>query len=293
MPCPRIIDGGLATALEAGGHVLPPRLWSAGVFLDAPEAVEQVHLAFLEAGAEILIGASYQMSYDGLAREGLDRPAADEALRRTVAVARRAAAQAESPATVAASIGPYGATLADGSEYSGAYDIGRSGLEAFHRDRLATLSAAAPDLLAIETIPSIVEARVLRRLLDERDGPSAWVSFSCRDASQLNDGTPAAEAAALFDDCRRVSAVGVNCTAPEYVDGLIEALMNGTSKHIVVYPNSGERWNAKKRCWSGQASSSRFVELARGWAARGAWGIGGCCRVGPRTIRALASALGR
>jgi homocysteine S-methyltransferase len=288
---PLIVDGGLATALEARGHDLHPRLWSAGVVLERPEAVEALHREYLEAGAEILITASYQLSFEGLEREGLDHAAATDAMRRTVGLARSAANRARRPAIVAASIGPYGASRADGSEYRGAYELDAHGLAAFHRERLEVLSASGADMLAVETLPSLEEAEVLRDLVEERDGIEAWFSFSCRDGVRIRDGTPIRRLAAMLDSCRRITAVGVNCTAPEHVSHLIDAIRAATRKRIVVYPNSGERWEASGRRWSGDIDRGRFLDLASEWARMGVWAIGGCCRVGPGMIRDLAARL--
>jgi homocysteine S-methyltransferase len=284
---PRIVDGGLATELEARGHRLHPRLWSAGVFLEQPDAVEDVHVAYLEAGADILVTASYQMSFVGLEREGLGHDAAAEAMRRTVEVGRRAGQRAGRSPTVAASVGPWGAARADGSEYTGLYRASAHELAEFHTERLSVLSISGADLLAVETIPSLEEARLLCQLLATTDGPPAWLSFCCRDEGRLADGAPLVEAAALADRVGRLVAVGVNCTNPEHVDAAIDALRAGTSKPIVVYPNSGECWDPASRSWIGNAAGDRFVDLARGWVRRGVWAVGGCCRVGPDIIRRL------
>jgi homocysteine S-methyltransferase len=287
---PLILDGGLATTLEARGHRLDRDLWSAGVFLREPQAVEAVHRAFLEAGADILTSASYQMSFEGLARAGLDRRSAAAAMRETVAVARRAQAQRQPRALVAASLGPYGAVLGTGAEYRGRYGLGVDELVAFHRDRLDVLCDSGADLLAVETIPSLEETRALVELLEGR-AVRAWVSFSCRDGTRLADGREIARAAALLDPCDAIIAVGVNCTAPEHVGSLMDEIRSATAKPIVVYPNSGESWDAGRRRWSGEADAEGFCRLARGWAARGAWAIGGCCRIGPDVIRQLATTL--
>jgi len=288
---PRIVDGGLATGLEQLGYRLHPRLWSAGPFLERPEAVEALHRVYLAAGAEILISASYQMSFEGLEREGLDHAEAAGAMQRTVTVARQAAADTSRPVIVAASVGPYGATQADGSEYTGVYELDARALVGFHRERIEVLSASGADLLAIETIPSLVETQALCDLLSENPGPEAWISFCCRDGYRIAGGESVARAAALVDGCDRVTAIGVNCTPPQHVSSLIEAIGSVTDKRIVVYPNSGESWDAVGRRWSGEPDASGFVELARGWARQGVWAIGGCCRVGPETIRELARAL--
>jgi homocysteine S-methyltransferase len=285
---PLIVDGGLATGLEALGHRLHPRLWSAGVFLDRPRAVEALHAAYLAAGAQVLISASYQMSFEGLAREGLNREQTTAALRATIDAARRACERAARPAIVAASVGPYGASLGDGSEYHGEYGVSHATLREFHRDRLRVLNESGADMLALETIPSLEEARVLAKLLDENDGLEAWVSFSCRDARHLRDGQPIERAAAMLDGCSRVTAIGVNCTAPQHVSGLMDAIRETSRKRVIVYPNSGEHWDASRRDWSPGSELPDFVDLAATWAAKGAWAVGGCCRIGPETIGRLA-----
>ena len=187
-----VLDGGLATELEARGADLGDELWSARLLIDDPASIVEVHRAYVDAGADVVIGASYQASYEGLAHRGIGRDAATALLARSVELAREGA---DGRALVAASVGPYGAVLANGAEYTGDYGLGetsiaRSFLRDFHGPRAEALVAAGPDLLAIETIPSIVEAEALTEVLDDLPDVPAWVSFSCADASHLNDGTP-------------------------------------------------------------------------------------------------------
>ncbi len=225
---------------------------------------------------------------------------AEQALRRSVELALAARdeywrqphnrAGRERP-LVAASVGPYGAFLADGSEYSGAYDLDADGLARFHRRRLEILAASGADLLACETIPAATEARALVDLLAEIPGARAWISFSCRDGERLSDGTPIAVAAAELADAPQVIAVGVNCTAPRHVGSLIASLRRATDKPIAAYPNSGERYDAREKRWL-PADSARELSAAAGeWVDLGARLIGGCCRTGPRHIRALRRSL--
>jgi homocysteine S-methyltransferase len=192
---------------------------------------------------------------------------------------------------VAASIGPYGAFLADGSEYRGRYGLDRRALRDFHRDRMHALSAAGPDLLACETIPDIVEVEALADLLDEVGAP-AWVSLSCADGGHLRDGTPVEAAVAVAEACPAAVAVGVNCTAPEHVEELVRRIAATTAKPIVVYPNSGEAWDVGLRRWLPATGPNVDVATARRWAAAGARLVGGCCRVGPDRIAELAAAFG-
>jgi homocysteine S-methyltransferase len=167
-----------------------------------------------------------------------------------------------------------------------------SELASFHRERLELLSASGADLLACETIPSAKEALALSALLSESPGPTAWMSFTCRDGERLRDGTPLAECVRLADRVPRVVAIGVNCTAPEHVETLLRTASRATSKPLVAYPNSGEAYDPAHKTWHGAASRERWGELGRAWHAAGARLIGGCCRTGPDEIRRLRAALG-
>ena len=296
---PVVIDGGLATQLEVTGHDLGDRLWSARLLADEPEAIVEAHLAYFRAGARVAITASYQATFEGFAARGIGRAAATQLLDRSVHLARAAreryraerAPADPGPLLVAASIGPYGAFLADGSEYRGRYGLDRAALRDFHRERLRLLWDAGPDLLACETIPDIVEARALADLLDETGAP-AWLALSCADGRRLRDGSPIEEAAAIAATAPGFVAVGVNCTAPEHVTELVARIRATTGKPIVVYPNSGETWDAGTRRWLPAMGISVDGPAARTWVAAGAELVGGCCRVGPDRIAALAAALG-
>jgi homocysteine S-methyltransferase len=293
-----VLDGGLATELERRGIDLDDPLWSARSLLERPEAVRAVHLDYLEAGADCLITASYQATFEGLAARGLDRQEAEAVLRRAVTLAcevrdawwsHDAGAGRVRP-LVAASVGPYGACLADGSEYTGAYGIGVEALVDFHRRRLGVLARAGADLLACETVPSGLEARALVRLLGEVGVP-AWVSLSCRDGASLRDGSPVAEVGAEVVASPDVVAVGVNCTAPVYVRELLERLAGITHKPLVAYPNSGEAWDAARRAWIPGRGGCALARLAPRWVEAGARLVGGCCRTGPEDVAAIRRAL--
>ena len=297
-----VIDGGLATELEAAGHDLSDRLWSARLLVEEPEAIVAAHLAYFRAGAQVATSSSYQATFEGFAARGLDRTEAAAMLRRSVELAGRARqrfedelAAAGKPARtvlVAASVGPYGAMLADGSEYRGDYGRSRRELADWHRERLTILSDAGPDLLAIETIPTIEEGAALVELLAERDGPPAWLSFSCADGATTRRGEPVEEAFALADRADRVVAVGVNCTAPSAIDELVARARAVTAKPIVVYPNRGETWDAATRRWRPTGAQPDVDGVsARRWVTLGARLVGGCCRVGPERIAEIAAAL--
>ena len=283
-----VLDGGLATELEARGHDLKDALWSARLLLDDPGAVRDVHRAYVDAGADVVVTCSYQASIGGVRGRGLDDARFEDLLRLSVRLAREAA---DPHTLVAASVGPYGAARADGSEYTGAYDLDEEGLVRWHRRRFEVLAAAGADLLACETLPSLPETRALARVLDETPDAAAWFSFTCGDGARLRDGTTIAEVAALLEPHARVLAVGVNCTAPRFVEPLVRALRGATTKPIVVYPNSGEHWDAERRGWTGTRDPGSFADLALAWRDAGATLIGGCCRTGPDHVRALRARL--
>lgn len=288
-PRPLLLDGGLATWLESQGVPLHETLWSAGLLHTAPDHVRAAHAAYRAAGAEVLISASYQASREGLRALDLDAGAADRLIAGSVTLARQGGEDADRPAAlVAASVGPWGATRHDGSEYSGAISIDDAALAAFHAERLAVLDRAGADVLACETLPNHREVMVLAGLLEEVRTP-AWVSFCCRDERTLSDGTPVTEVAARFRDHPRVVALGINCTAPRHVTGLIRRLRDAAPDlPVLVYPNSGEQYDAERQRWSGLVDPADLAEEAKRWLDAGARGIGGCCRMGPAHIRAMA-----
>lgn len=289
-----VLDGGLASTLEAHGHDLHDPLWSARVLLEDPAAIVRVHREFLDAGADCLITSSYQASFPGLARRGLDNDASVRLLQTSVdlAVAARDGFLADDPAAgrrpaplIAASIGPYGAARADGSEYTGAYDLDETGLRAWHAERFGVLAASRADLLACETLPSLPETAALLSLSDDAPDTWAWFSFSCRDGLHLNDGSRLADAVRLCAASPRVAGVGVNCTAPRHIESLIGELRRETDLPVLVYPNRGENWCAPTKSWTADPDATDWAMLVATWREAGAVGIGGCCRVGPREIR--------
>jgi homocysteine S-methyltransferase len=288
-----VLDGGLATTLEARGHDLNDDLWSARVLLEEPDAIRRVHRDFLDAGADCIVTASYQASLEGFARRGLDAGEAATLMRTWVDLALAARrffladahdSDARVHPLVAASVGPYGAYLADGSEYRGQYDLDDAELRAFHSDRWRILSDSPADLLACETIPSLRETSVLLSLHAETPGRWAWFSFSCRDGAHLHDGSPIADAVRLCTGVPQIAAVGINCTAPRYIPSLIAEARRVTDLPLIAYPNSGEKYDAATKTWRTDSNNPSWVESVPSWLDAGARGIGGCCRVGPREI---------
>ncbi len=285
---PVVLDGGLATLLEAHGHELSSALWSARLLVDEPAAIAAAHREYFEAGAQVAITASYQASLQGFSAVGLGRAEAERALRRSVDLAREAARTVDPGATadrwVAASVGPYGAALADGSEYRGDYGLTVRQLREWHRPRLEILADAGADLLAVETIPCLAEVQALLEEIRLLDAP-AWLSLTA-DGGRTRAGEPVGEAFAMAAEVDQVIAVGVNCIDSTQAADLVAHAVQSSGKPAVVYPNSGESWDAAGRRWTG--SSTFGPEQAATWVAAGARLVGGCCRVGPAAIRRLA-----
>ncbi|MFF2525116.1 homocysteine S-methyltransferase [Streptomyces liangshanensis] len=282
---PLVLDGGLSNQLRAQGCDLSDALWSARLLVEGPQQIEAAHAAYVRAGAQVLITSSYQATYEGFARRGIARAEASGLLARSVDLARRAGGAVDREVWVAASVGPYGAMLADGSEYRGRYGLSVADLERFHRPRIETLAAAAPDVLALETVPDEDEARALLAAA-EGCGVPVWLSYSVEaDGGRTRAGQPLAEAFAVAAGNDQVVAVGVNCCEPAAVDHAIALAAAVTGKPVVVYPNSGERWDATARAWRGDATFDPSRVTA--WRAAGARLVGGCCRVGPGAIARL------
>jgi homocysteine S-methyltransferase len=285
-----VLDGGLATQLEAQGHDLSDDLWSARLLRDEPAAILQAHQAFFRAGASVATTASYQASFDGFAAQGIDRAEAADLMRRSVELAQTARAQVAGDGRrrwVAASVGPYGAMLADGSEYRGRYGLSAHELAAWHRPRMELLAEAGADVLALETVPDVIEGEALVTALSGL-GVDVWLTYTIR-AGRTRAGQPLEEAFAVAATVPEVVAIGVNCCDPGDVAAAIATAAAVTHKPVIVYPNSGELWDARARSWVGEPGFD--PELARSWAAAGASMIGGCCRVRPQDIAALAGLL--
>ncbi|MGW7352168.1 homocysteine S-methyltransferase [Streptomyces sp. NPDC054784] len=296
---PLLLDGGLSNELEAYGCDLSDTLWSARLLVDGPDRITAAHRAYVRAGARVLITASYQASFEGFARRGLDRGRAAAMFGRSVRLARAATDDAPGPGAgaasgggagpvwVAGSVGPYGAMLADGSEYRGRYGLTVRELERFHRPRVAALAAAGPDVLALETVPDLREAEALLRAV-RGCGVPVWLSYTVA-GGRTRAGQPLDEAFDVAAGRDEVIAVGVNCCAVEEVDHAVEIAAARTGKPVVAYPNSGESWDARRQAWHGTASFA--PRRVHGWLARGARLVGGCCRVGPDDVAALGRAM--
>jgi homocysteine S-methyltransferase len=294
-----ILDGALATELERRGADLADPLWSAKCLIEQPDLIRAVHLDYFKAGAQIATTATYQATFEGFAKRGIDRDGAARLMLEAVALARAARDEfcegrplSQPKPLVAASVGPYGAMLADGSEYRGRYGVSNRALADFHRPRLEVLARSGADLLAIETLPCLREACVLAELLEEHPSITAWVCFSCQDGARNCEGEQIETCATALREHPQIAAVGVNCTAPQYVFELLERMRAHTAKPLAAYPNSGQRYEPVAKQWAGPASHTALAEAARQWRGAGARLIGGCCRTTPADIRELSRALG-
>ena len=280
------LDGGLSNVLEAQGCNLNHKLWTASIIKKNPEAIVNAHLEYINAGADIITTSSYQASIQGLKSIGNSKSEAREIILETVRLAERAAELAKGTKPhIAASIGPYGAFLADGSEYTGGYGISTEELNDFHKERIEILDGSSADFLACETIPCIQEAKVLSKNLAKCTKPS-WMSFSFKDEKHINDGSKFSDCIEIFLDHPKVFAIGVNCTKPEYVSNIIRTIRSSEWRgKIIAYPNSGEVYCSKTKSWAD--SPSQFLEFAQEWKTLEVDIIGGCCRIGPAEIKEL------
>jgi homocysteine S-methyltransferase len=274
------IDGGLSTALEDQGADLKSILWTGELIEKNPDAIIAAHKAFISSGAQIIITSSYQVSFIGKEKTGKSDQEISELLKTSTKLARTAAEG--SSAKVAASVGPYGAALGDGSEYRGNYGISESSLKDFHQKRIKVLAETSPDLFAIETIPSLAEAKIIEEIVIQTDIPY-WISFSCKDERNISEGDSFKEAISELSNSKNRIAVGINCTDPKFVT----PLLNSVSVHgdFVVYPNAGSTWDADAKVWIGDQTG--FNQYVSEWIALGAQFIGGCCGVGPKEISVI------
>lgn len=288
-----ILDGAFSTELERKGFNLNDSLWSAKVLIESPHAIKEVHRDYLNSGADCIITASYQATYEGFIKKGLTEKEAENLIKLSTTLAKETRDEFwenlkeknnRIKPLVAASVGPYGAFLADGSEYRGDYKIGFEDLKKFHKKRLETLIDGNPDLLACETIPCLEEAKALAELLRENRKASAWISFSAKDEEHISSGEKISQCAKVLNEYEEIVAIGLNCTPPQYVESLIKEIRKGTEKPIIVYPNSGETYDAKDKIWHGDCCSSSYAESALKWYKAGATIIGGCCRTTPKDI---------
>ena len=283
-----VLDGALATELERRGVDLRDPLWSAKCLIESPRTIRAVHMDYFRAGADVATTATYQATFEGFERRGIGREQAERLMRDAVAIAADARDEFwADPSNRESRRRPYGAMLADGSEYRGGYLASDAELARFHRPRLEILASSGADLIACETLPCLREAMVLARLLQEFPAVSAWISFSCIDGSRNSQGEPISECAAALRGHDQIAALGVNCTAPAYVTELLERMHGQADKPLLAYPNSGEAYDALEKRWVGHAQCRRISDAVGDWYRAGARLIGGCCRSTPADIRGI------
>lgn len=297
---PLVIDGAMATELEKLGVKTDTELWSAMALIHDPQAVVAVHKRYFEVGANVAITDSYQANVPAFEAAGLTPAEGRRLITESVELAQQArdtyqaATQAKRPLWIAGSVGPYGAYLADGSEYTGNYQLSRQQYQNFHRERMQLLAAAGVDLFAFETQPNFEETKALIALLEnEFSTLPAWVSFSVDQQGRLCDGTSLSEAVAYFEVHPQVVAIGVNCTAMTNIEKRIKTVAAVTTKPIVVYPNNGDTYDPASKTWQVNPAAPTFSELVPKWLAAGASLIGGCCRTTPEDIQQVAKVMSK
>lgn len=291
-----IADGATATELEGLGCDLNDDLWSAKVLASQPELFKKVHKSYFEAGADCGISGSYQATIKGFMAKGYTLEESEKLISKAVEILKESRDEWWNESgkdsgrvypLVCASVGPYGAFLADGSEYRGGYNIDKSQLQEFHKRRLEILWEAGADILAVETIPCIDEAVAVAELVSNMDNAECWVCFSCKNETDISDGSKISEATKILNDFDCVKAIGINCTAPEFVGNLIKEIKSSSSKPIIVYPNSGEEYDPITKTWTNSKSGNSYVDFAKHWIDCGATVVGGCCKTTPEHIKSI------
>ncbi|MDF2910216.1 MAG: homocysteine S-methyltransferase [Sporolactobacillus laevolacticus] len=297
---PIILDGAIATEIEKQGISINSKLWSAVAIREHPDSMKKVHLDYFRAGADVATTNTYQATIPGFQQCGYTKREAEELIEKAVTIAVKARAEfwdSLSPEQqkirpfplIAGSIGPYGAYLADGSEYTGNYSLSDAEYKVFHLSRMQIVKHAGADVFAFETMPNFQETKALVKILeDEFPDDEAWLSFSLGDEQHLCDGTPLLDAVAYFNTSPQIAAIGVNCIATAMIQPAIELIKQVTDKPILVYPNSGEIYDPATKTWLDSETRQDFGSASKAWFHTGASLIGGCCRTTPEEIRQIA-----
>ncbi len=291
-----ILDGALGTQMQNHGFNINDSLWSAKFLDENPNAIKLVHKEYLEAGADCIITSSYQASLEGFLEKGFSEEKADHLISSSIKIAKDTRDEFwESyknsdrlKPLVAASIGPYGAYLANGAEYSGAYEISEKKLSSFHKRRLDTIMKMSPDIIACETIPLFSEIKILSKLLEKYKTTTSWLCLSAKNESLTNAGDDVEEVISWLNAQKHIDAIGVNCTAPQYISTLVKKIKKLSDKLIVIYPNGGSAYNPITKLWeSSLTNSEEFAKMAYLWNSLGANIIGGCCETTPKEIKKI------
>ncbi|WP_220738596.1 homocysteine S-methyltransferase [Leuconostoc miyukkimchii] len=283
-----ILDGGFGSELEKRAIDLDNNLWSASALIQSPDTVKEIHQDYLNSGAEILITDTYQANPKTFTNAGISEEQAFQLIDVAVQQAKAAIKASHNSAVVAGSVGPYGAFLANGAEYTGDYSLSSAEYKAFHRPQIARLIANDVDLIALETLPNFEEAKALAELLqDEFPLIDAYFSFSTEAGDHLWDGTKLSEAVAYFEPYQQIKAIGINCTAPENILIALGNIVPNTTKKVIVYPNAGEIYDPISKAWLTKSGPINWQQLVPVWQEAGADIIGGCCRTSPTDIKAI------
>ncbi len=294
-----INDGAAGTHLESFNCDLNHKLWTAKILKEQPNLIKQVHLDYFEAGADCGMSVSYQATIKGLMENGSSEEEACEIIKSSITILNEARdewyeksgkALGRPYPLISGAVGPYGAYLANGAEYRGDYEIDKEFLINFHKKRMTILWEAGADLLAIETIPNIQEAIILAEIAEEI-GAKCWLTFSCKNYTDISDGTPIKDAVKMIEKFSSIVSVGVNCTAPKYISNLIDEIKKSSDKYITIYANSGEKYDPITKTWDGSKDGKRYVDYAVEWKEKGATLIGGCCGTTPKEIKEIKNTL--
>lgn len=296
-----ILDGALGTLMQEKGYNVSDSLWSARFLDENPNVIANIHKEYLQSGADCIITSSYQASIEGFLEKGFKKEKAIELIKLSIKIAIQTRddfwdsledKRNRIKPLVAASIGPYGAYLANGAEYTGVYGISDAKLKEFHKKRLELIVEEKPDIIACETLPSFKEAQILCEHLKKYKNIESWICFSAKDDLSTNAGDNIIEAAKFLDTQEHISAIGINCTHPKYIASLIKKFKDNSSKPIVVYPNGGSKYNPITKKWEkAQITANEYVKMSQLWRASGATIIGGCCETGLEEIEALSKYL--
>lgn len=295
-----VIDGALASELQRRGCDLNDSLWSAKVLIEQPELISQVHYEYFKAGADCAITASYQATPLGFAKKGIDLKQSIALIKTSVKLAKQAKQRYlneladNKPLLIAGSVGPYGAYLADGSEYTGDYQLTEQQFIQFHLDRIKALIEAKVDILACETLPSFPEIQVLTKLIAQFPTITCWFSLTLKDENHLSDGTPISKVINYLNNVDQIVSVGINCIALEKVTPALAVMSKLTTKPIIVYPNSGEQYDPTTKQWhKNHQHCCTFANQIDIWTKLGAKLIGGCCQTTPKDIVEITALLNR
>jgi homocysteine S-methyltransferase len=289
-----IIDGALASELQRRGCDLNDSLWSAKVLIEQPDLIRQVHYDYFNAGADCATTASYQASPLGFAQKGISLAESIALIKKSVALAQQAKQEylnrtgINKLLFVAGSVGPYGAYLANGSEYTGDYQLSDDEFIEFHQIRIQALIDAKVDILACETLPNFAEIKALTNLLQQYPTMTAWFALTLKDANHLSDGTPLDNVIDYLNHIDQVVSVGINCIALEDVTEALMVLQTLTTKPLIVYPNSGEQYDPTTKQWhQNHQHNCTFKNQLPAWLKLGAKLIGGCCQTTPNDIEQI------